>query len=83
MANPKYMNKASFNKLIFLVTAIVVMIYACQKETEECKECKEVTYENGVKVDEDTAETYCGQNLEEKEDDTVKVGNRTRTYECS
>ncbi len=50
---------------------------------DDCKTCKLVVYEDGIKVSETTGTSYCGDDLKDKEDaDPVIVGNRRSVYEC-
>ncbi len=73
-------------KKIFRLTGLLLILAFTGPSCElldDCKECKLVVYEDGVKVSETTGTTYCGEDLTAKEDaDPVIVGNRRSVYEC-
>ncbi len=67
-----------------LIPFFAFFLIAIGCSTENCEECKEVTYDSsGNKVSEGSSEEYCGEELEEKKDYSATVGNQTKEYECS
>ena len=62
---------------------ILTFIGPSCEQLEDCKNCKLVVYEDGVKVSETTPTNYCGEELTAKEDaEPVVVGNKRSVYEC-
>lgn len=69
-----------FTLIALALVVISLMLAACEEET--CKDCRIVTYEDGVIVSEGTPETYCGSNLTEVDGETSTVGNMTTVMVC-
>jgi len=61
--------------------AIGLTLFSCTKS--DCKNCEVVTYENGVEISRQSAVEYCGDDLNNIENqDPVVIGNRKTVYEC-
>lgn len=78
-------NQKRFGGILLL--ASILFISACELDSD-CKTCRIVTYEkiNGAweKTDEDTAEEYCGEDLDNIEaQDPVIIGDTKTQWECS
>ncbi len=68
---------------IFSVIVLMTLALSACEELLNCKTCRIVTYEDGVKVDEGTGVVYCGEELEEKENEPpTTIDNRTTQWEC-
>jgi hypothetical protein len=56
-------------------------LYSC--EVSDCKNCEVVTYENGVEISRQSAVEYCGDDLNNVENQApVVIGNKKTVYEC-
>ncbi|MEI6764758.1 MAG: hypothetical protein WCM76_03895 [Bacteroidota bacterium] len=65
--------------LAFTVLAVTVLV-SCKND---CKNCRWVTYEDGVKISEDSPAEYCGSQLNNVDGQTATVGNRTTVMVCN
>jgi hypothetical protein len=75
--------KSHLLKSIIVVVFIVPILLFTSCEDEECKSCKKVTYENGTKINESEAETFCDAELEAKMLETaVTIGDKSIKWEC-
>jgi|WetSurMetagenome_2_1015567.scaffolds.fasta_scaffold150530_2 hypothetical protein len=68
--------------LIIAIPAAFLSIMLSSCETETCKDCHIVTYEDGVQISEGSDASYCGANLESVDGQTSTVGNQTTVMVC-
>ena len=66
--------------LIAFAAMAVMFLFSCK---DDCKNCRWVTYEDGVKISEDSPAEYCGSQLTNVDGQTATVGNRTTKMECN
>ncbi len=65
----------------FSIVALGLGLFSCTKS--DCKNCEVVTYENGAEISRQSAVEYCGDDLNNIENqDPVVIGNRKTVYEC-
>jgi len=70
-------------KLIFAAAFVLIAWSFTSCETQKCKFCKNVTYENGSVINEGTETEYCGAALIAKEaTPDIVVGSLTTKVEC-
>lgn len=71
-------------RTFFFALIAFFLAFAVSCETENCKECEQVTYDsNGDEVDRKDEGEFCGDELEDKEEEEGTVGNQSYEYECT
>lgn len=70
-------------KKLFFIAVTCIAMSAMVSCKDDCKNCRWVTYEDGVKISEDSPAEYCGSQLTNVEGETATVGNRTTVMVCN
>jgi len=74
--------KRNFLLLLGILFFIALIPSSCEL-LEDCKTCKQVTYDGSTVIRETTGILYCGEELEEKESaGPTSVGSYTAYWEC-
>lgn len=70
-------------KLVFIAFAISLLCIAFCSCEPECKDCRSMTYDNGVLIDQTEFQEFCDADLDDiNEGDSVTIGSTSEVWDC-